>query len=153
MAQRTNTNNVQLKVKRLFEDAKLPTKGTGESACYDVYAHGTYDIYSHLVSMPVLIGTGIALEIPKGYHVEVYLRSGVAAKTYLRLANGVGVVDSDYVGELKLIVDNIGRGVFTVHDGDRIGQIRLVKDENYRLVEVDKITKESTHQGFGSTGR
>lgn len=141
-----------LKVKRLYPDARIPTKATPESACYDVYAHGTYDVYSHLVCTPPLIGTGCAFEIPKGYHIEVNIRSGVSHKTFLRLANGTGIVDSDYTGELMLIVDNIGRGVYTVHDGDRIGQIRLVKDEEYKMEEVDDV-KQGTHAGFGSTGR
>lgn len=141
-----------LKFKKLYDDAQLPKRATPESACLDVYAHGTYDVYSHLVSTPSLIGTGVAMDIPKGYHVEVYLRSGVAAKTFLRLANSVGIIDSDYKGELKLIVDNIGRGVYTIHDGDRIAQIKLVKDAVFDIEETDEIA-EGTHGGFGSTGR
>lgn len=147
-----NTSKPILKFKKLYDDARLPKRVTPESACLDVYAHGTYDVYSHLVSTPAMIGTGVAMDIPKGYHVEVYLRSGVAAKTFLRLANSVGIIDSDYKGELKLIVDNIGRGVYTIHDGDRIAQIKLVKDAVFDVEEVDEIT-EGTHEGFGSTGR
>ena len=149
---RQNQSKPILKFKKLHDDARLPKRATPDSACLDVYAHGTYDVYSHLVSTPAMIGTGVALDIPKGYHVEVYLRSGVAAKTFLRLANSVGIVDSDYKGELKLIVDNIGRGVYTIHDGDRIAQIKLVKDAVFDIEEVDEIA-ESTHGGFGSTGR
>ena len=83
---RQNQSKPILKFKRLYDDARLPKRATPESACLDVYAHGTYDVYSHLVSTPAMIGTGVAMDIPKGYHVEVYLRSGVAAKTFLRLA-------------------------------------------------------------------
>lgn len=149
---RQNQSKPILKFKRLYDDARLPKRATPESACLDVYAHGTYDVYSHLVSTPAMIGTGVAMDIPKGYHVEVYLRSGVASKTFLRLANSVGIIDSDYKGELKLLVDNIGRGVYTIHDGDRIAQIKLVKDAVFEVEEVDDIA-ESTHGGFGSTGR
>lgn len=139
----------------VVDGAKAPTKGTPDSACFDLYCHGTYDIYSYLVSpMSTKVHTGVFVDIPKGYHLEIYLRSSVGLKTYLRLANGVGIIDSDYTGELILLVDNIGRSLHVVHDGDRLAQCLLVKDTPCKWQKVSKIAdKSSIHAGFGSTGR
>lgn len=149
---KTTTNIPELRF-TLADGAKAPTKATEGSACYDLYAFGNYNIYSHLLGPSPLIRTGVSVSIPDGYHIEIYLRSGVSHKTCLRLANSVGIIDSDYVDELMLIVDNIGRGCYRVHDGDRIAQMMLVKNQEYNLVQVGTLDKESTHGGFGSTGR
>lgn len=143
---------IKLRIK-VVDGAKSPTKATEGSACYDLYAHGNYNLYSHLLGPSPLIHTGVYVDIPDGYHIEVYLRSGVSHKTCLRLANAVGIIDSDYKDEIMLIVDNIGRGCYTVKDGDRIAQMMLVKNEAYDIEQVDDFSKESTHAGFGSTGR
>ena len=143
---------IKLRIK-VADGAKAPTKATEGSACYDLYAHGSYNVYSHLLGPSPLIHTGVFVDIPDGYHIEVYLRSGVSHKTCLRLANAVGIIDSDYKDEIMLIVDNIGRGCYTVQDGDRIAQMMLVKNESYDIEQVDDFSKESTHGGLGSTGR
>lgn len=149
-----NEGGLVLGFYRIDDNAKLPTKATEGSACFDLYAHGTYDIYSHLIGQSPLVGTGIIADIPEGYHLEVYIRSGVSHNTCLRLANCVGIIDSDYVGEIKLIIDNIGRGVYVIHDGDRIAQCRLVKNEEFDTVELTKPPiRDNVHEGFGSTGK
>lgn len=148
---RTRKTGVKLGVKKLYKDAVLPTKATPDSACYDLFVHGKYEIYFHGVFNRYLINTGIALDIPKGYHVELYLRSGIALKTSLRLANHVGIIDSDYTGEIKLIVENIQACYLALTTGMRIAQMRLVKNEEYELVEVAELP-ENSHGGFGSTG-
>lgn len=149
---KTTTNIPELRF-TLADGAKAPTKATEGSACYDLYALGNYNIYSHLLGPSPLIRTGVSVSIPAGYHIEIYLRSGVSHKTCLRLANAVGIIDSDYTDEIMLIVDNIGRGCYTVKDGDRLAQMMLVKNTECKLVQVDSLDKESTHTGFGSTGR
>ena len=152
MARQVSNNKPIIKFK-LAEGAKPPSKGTPASACFDLYVHGTYDIYSYLVSPHATkVRTGVYADIPAGYHLEVYLRSSTGLKTYLRLANQVGIIDSDYKGEIILLVENLGRSLYVLHDGDRIAQCRLVKDEVYDWQQVDEIA-ESTHEGFGSTGR
>lgn len=157
---RRNINNKQVQQQdvpiirfTLAEGAHAPTKATAESACFDLYAFGNYDIYSHLIGVSPLIHTGVFVDIPKGYHIEVYLRSGVSHKTCLRLANGTGIIDSDYKGEIMLIVDNIGRGCYPVRDGDRLAQCMLVKNQPTKWELVDELNVESTHGGLGSTGR
>lgn len=153
--EREEEKEIVLGFYRIDEDAKLPTKATEGSACFDLYAHGTYDIYSHLIGPSPLVGTGVIADIPNGYHLEVYIRSGVSHNTCLRLTNSVGIIDSDYVGEIKLIIDNIGRGVHVIHSGDRIAQCRLVKNEEFVTIELtERPTRDNVHHdGFGSTGK
>lgn len=102
-----------------------------------------------------LIHTGIALDIPKGYHAEVYLRSSAGKDTKFRLANGTGIIDNDYTGEIMLLVENIGPYVVRLNEGDRIAQLMLVKDVVFDLEEVEEITKDTKRgdNGFGSTGK
>ena len=131
---KTTTNNkslVSLKFARITPDAKAPYRATASSACYDVFANDTVTLYPQRgQDKAYKVPTGVAFEIPEGYHLEVYVRSSTGLKTKLRLANGTGIVDSDYVNELFLLVENVPT----------------------ELVEVDSLTKEGTHEGFGSTG-
>lgn len=154
---KTTTNNkslVSLKFKRLTTDAKAPYKATASAACYDVFANATVTLYPQRgQDKAYKIPTGVAFEIPEGYHLEVYVRSSTGLKTKLRLANGTGVVDSDYVDELFLLVENIGSSVTRINKGERIAQVMLAENVPTELVEVDSLTKEGTHEGFGSTGK
>lgn len=154
---KTTTNNkslVSLKFKRITLDAKAPYRATASSACYDVFAHDTVTLYPQRgQDKAYKVPTGVAFEIPEGYHLEVYVRSSTGLKTKLRLANGTGIVDSDYVDELFLLVENIGSSVTRINKGERIAQVMLVANVPTELVEVDSLTKEGTHEGFGSTGK
>lgn len=154
---KTTTNNkslVSLKFKRLTTDAKAPYKATAFAACYDVFANDTVTLYPQRgQDKAYKVPTGVAFEIPEGYHLEVYVRSSTGLKTKLRLANGTGIVDSDYVDELFLLVENIGSSVTRINKGERIAQVMLVENVQTELVEVDSLTKEGTHEGFGSTGK
>ena len=154
---KTNTNNkslVSLKFKRVTADAKAPYRATASSACYDVFANDTVTLYPQRgQDKAYKVPTGVAFEIPDGYHLEVYVRSSTGLKTKWRLANGTGIVDSDYVDELFLLVENIGSSVTRINKGERIAQVMLVENVPNELVEVDSLTKEGTHEGFGSTGK
>ncbi len=154
---KTTTNNkslVSLKFKRITPDAKAPYRATTSSACYDVFANDTVTLYPQRgQDKAYKVPTGVAFEIPEGYHLEVYVRSSTGLKTKLRLANGTGIVDSDYVDELFLLVENIGSSVTRINKGERIAQVMLVENVPNELVEVDSLTKEGTHEGFGSTGK
>ena len=154
---KTDTNNkslVSLKFARITLDAKAPNRATASSACYDVFANDTVTLYPQRgQDKAYKVPTGVAFEIPEGYHLEVYVRSSTGLKTKLRLANGTGIVDSDYVDELFLLVENIGSSVTRINKGERIAQVMLVENVPNELVEVDSLTKEGTHEGFGSTGK
>jgi len=142
-----------IRVKILREGACLPTYGSAEAAGADLYA---------CISQPVTIGpgetaflpTGIALEVPRGCAGLIYARSGMACKRGLAPANKVGVVDSDYRGEITVVLHNHGQEPQTVHNGDRIAQfiITPVLTPAYQVAEELSGTERNAG-GFGSTGK
>lgn len=151
-ATNSNSTGVVVKVKRLDERAQIPKMMTDEAACFDVAT--IEDVYVRTLNAEdraTLIHTGLAFEIPKGYHMKVFLRSSTGYKTKLRLANQVGIVDSDYVGELLLIVENPSRNPVKIAAGTRIAQCLIEKNIPVVFQEVEEL-KESTHGGLGSTG-
>lgn len=144
-----------LGVKRLTDSAILPAFATAGAACFDLHADLKSDDGCEQVifSYEHIFRTGLAFDIPEGYALMVYSRSGHAFKNDVRLANCVAVIDSDYTGEVKvkLTIDNDGS--FTVSHGDRIAQAMLIKLPSVQLVEVDELkTTERGANGFGSTG-
>ena len=100
------------------------------------------------------VPTGIAVEIPDGYYGAVHLRSSVGANSKLRLANQTGIIDSDYRGEIILLVENIGSFQEVIEEGDRIAQLVLCPGEPVEPTEVKELkkTKRGT-KGIGSTGK
>ena len=100
-----------------------------------------------------LIPTGIHMEIPVGYEAQVRARSGLAIRHGISLVNGIGTIDSDYRGEIKVILVNLSRENFQINPGDRIAQVVFQKIEKAELFEVEEIneTKRGTG-GFGHTG-
>jgi dUTP pyrophosphatase len=143
----------EIGVIKLYPDAKVPTKGSEEAAGWDVSYCGKENLLL-LPSSTGVIGTGISLVIPKGYHVEVRSRSGLAAKNSVNVLNSPGTIDSDYTGELKVILRNNSNSAFEIKNGDRIAQILLRKNikTNFKVVEKHKETDRGSG-GFGSTGR
>lgn len=138
-----------LKVKRLHADAILPKYQTPGSACFDLHA---LTEQSRVVSFSSIFRTGFAVEVPPGYVMKVFSRSGHGFNNDVRLANCVGVIDSDYRGELmvKLTADGLA---FVVEPGDRIAQAMLVPVEQWALTEVDELCETVRGAGgFGSTG-
>ena len=143
-----------VKVNRFHAGVRLPEKKTDGAACFDVYTSETADIPPHSAGERAhLIHTGLAFEIPEGYHMKVFLRSSTGLTTKLRLANQTGIIDSDYRGELNLIVENIGSEPIRVPVGSRIAQIMIEKNIDVTFHEVDILTM--TERGAapsGSTG-
>lgn len=142
-----------IRVKILRDGAMLPTYGTAEAAGADLYAC-LDDSVTIAPGETVFIPTGIALEVPRGCAGLVYARSGMACKRGLAPANKVGVIDSDYRGEITVVLHNHGAAVQTVKNGERIAQLIItpVLQPDYEIVEALSDTARDTG-GFGSTGK
>lgn len=140
-----------LKYTRLTDAANPPVFATLEAACFDLTATSC-SIHS---PRSRIYGTGIALDIPEGYHVEVCIRSGIAFKSDFILANGVGIIDSDYTGEIMVKLAYIGDDIPDwPWVGDRIAQARLVRNTKTEFVEThEQKQTERGGNGFGSTGK
>lgn len=144
-----------MKIMKIYDDAILPTRGSAEAAGYDLYArlkeHETLQILPHQTTK---IGTGIAIECPKGYFAGIFARSGLATKQGLRPANCVGVVDSDYRGEIIVAIHNDSDEIRYIENGDRIAQMILIPYIPMTLIETDELSESGRGQdGFGSTGK
>ena len=144
---------VDVKLIKLDEKAIIPTYGTEFSAGADLYALPAGEI-SVAPGETVMIHTGIALQIPDGYVGLVYARSGIATKRGLAPANKVGVIDSDYRGEIMVSIHNHSNTVQTIENGERVAQLVIAPYLKANFVESDTLddTKRSTC-GFGSTGK
>ena len=142
-----------VKVKKLSENAKLPTYGSEFSAGADLYA-ATDDSIVIPSGETAFIGTGIAVEIPSGYVGLVYARSGLACKKGLAPANKVGVIDSDYRGEIKVAIFNHSKEDKTIEAGERVAQLIVAPFLKCEYEEADELSSTSRGDGgFGSTGR
>lgn len=140
-----------MRIKRLYENAKIPIRTTPSAAGYDLFATTDAVIKPHET---VLIGTGWAIEIPTGYFGAIFARSGLATKEGLRPANCVGVIDSDYRGEVKVALHNDSEIVRSIAAGDRIAQLVLMNCYISSLDVVDELSDTSRGRGgFGSTGQ
>ena len=100
------------------------------------------------------VPTGLFFALPAGYEAQVRARSGLALKHGIGLPNGVGTIDSDYRGELKVLLINWGREPFTIRDGDRIAQLVIARYETVEWESVDSLDETDRGTGgFGSTGK
>lgn len=136
--------------------ARIPTYATSGSACFDIYA-----VLDEPVPVrngeSVIIPTGLKLDIPVGYALMIYSRSGHGFNSDVRLSNCTGVIDSDYIGEVmvKLTQDvDHCEGVFWVNHGDRIAQGMLIPVEQVTFKQINEPPQQKTDRqgGFGSTG-
>ncbi|MEY8415802.1 dUTP diphosphatase [Tissierella praeacuta] len=101
----------------------------------------------------VLVSTGLFLSIPEGYEAQIRGRSGLALKHGITLANGIGTIDSDYRGEIKVILINLGKESYIINKGDRIAQMVFIKYEKATLIEVDDLDETTRGDGgFGHSG-
>ena len=140
-------------IKKLNENAVIPTYGSEFSAGADLYAciEENVVIKAHET---VLIKTGIALEVPEGYAGLIYARSGLASKKGLAPANKVGVVDADYRGEVMVALHNHTNEDKEIEKGERIAQLVIAPFLKAEFNEVDELTDTVRGAGgFGSTGR
>ena len=143
----------KVNIKKLNEKATIPTYGSEFSAGADLYALADEAITIE-AGKTVLVHTGVAMEIPTGYVGLIFARSGLATKRALAPANKVGVIDSDYRGEIMVALHNHGSEPKTVENGERIAQLVLVPYLAAEFDEVDELSDTVRGEGgFGSTGR
>lgn len=152
---------MEIKLKKLSKDAKIPLQGSTFAAGYDMYATSVSFIKNYLVEgrsyvdpFVVQYGTGIAIEIPKGYCGLLFPRSSVY-KNNQSLCNSIGLIDSDYRGEIKFNYYNFDRKKSNLYNiGDRVGQLVIIKHEDLNFKEVDSLSDTARGKGgFGSTGK
>ena len=155
----TNAKTIKVSVKKLShydESFSLPNYETTGSAGADVRA--SLGLGESLLIKPgerVLVPTGLSMEIPFGYEVQVRPRSGLSFKTGLMVLNSPGTVDSDYRGEVKIILGNLGKIDEVINHGDRVAQLVLapVTQAHYVVSESDLSVTDRGAGGFGSTGK
>lgn len=144
---------MQIKIKKLRENANIPTRGSAAAAGYDLYAciENAVTIKPHTTEK---IGTGLAIAVPDGYFGAIFARSGLAAKQGLRPANCVGVADSDYRGEYIVAIHNDTDAEQIVETGERIAQLVVMPYLAVEFEEVEELSEtERGAGGFGSTGK
>jgi dUTP pyrophosphatase len=134
------------------EDLPLPTYATEGSAGMDVYAA----VHESLVVQPgaiILVPTGLSIAVPTGYECQVRSRSGLAAKNGIFALNAPGTIDSDYRGEVKVILANFSQAPFTIERGTRIAQLVVARYEQVEWNAVETLEETVRGEGgFGSTG-
>lgn len=143
-----------VKIKKLHENAIVPSYGSPYAAGADLYALTNGETLTVLPHETVFVHTGIAMEIPEGFAGLIYARSGTACKRGLAPANKVGVVDSDYRGEIMVALHNHANVPQTVEDGERIAQMVITPYLTADFIESDALEDSARGEGgFGSTGR
>lgn len=143
---------MNLKIKRLTDTAKLPYKGSEHSAGVDLYSCDENEI-SVYPSQTVKISTGLAMEIPEGYFGAIFARSGLATKRNLRPSNCVGVIDSDYRGEVIVAIHNDSNVIQSIKPFERVAQLVILPYMDVDVTEVETLTETARGEGgFGSTG-
>ena len=169
---------INIKIKKIKNDAVIPTKSTVHAACFDLYACldnesveiqpqtnvkiGTglsFELPNGYMSLifartNIKIGTGLSFELPHGYMSLIFARSGIATKESLRPANCVGVIDSDYRGEYIVPLFNDSNEIKTVKNNERIAQLVILPYPEISFNEVDELSTTSRGEnGFGSSGK
>ena len=144
---------VKVLIKKLSPDVKLPSYKTSGASGMDLMAF----IKSPITIKPKssqLISTGLSMAFSEEYEIQIRPRSGLAAKNNISILNTPGTIDSDYRGELKVIIYNHGKEDFIVNNNDRIAQMILMPVIKMKLEETDKLPETVRGKGgFGSTGR
>ena len=140
---------IKVKIKKLNENAKLPTKAHPSDAGYDLYAVSS----SVDKNYNIVYGTGVAVEIPTGYVGLVFPRSSIANKAVM-LTNSVGVIDSGYRGEIMAKFKRVTGELDSYHVGDRIAQMIIIPYPQVEFVEVKELSDSDRGEGgYGSSGR
>ena len=145
---------INIKIKKLYEDTKLPTRADEGSAGMDLYAHLNDDymrvIKPHTTEM---ISVGFAMETPNNTYGAIFARSGLASKKGLRPANAVGVIDSTYRGEIFVALHNDTDTPQQIMNGDRIAQLIIMEYPTVGIIETNTLSEtERGTNGFGSSG-
>lgn len=146
---------MELKIRRLRHNARIPKYATPGSACFDLCS-AQEEVKLVREGGPLIFNTGLAFEVPENHVMLIFSRSGHGFNDDVRLANCVGVIDSDYRGEVKVKLTNDPSpkwGGFRVKEGDRIAQAMVIPVERVEFVLCDELAEtERATGGFGSTG-
>lgn len=144
---------MNIKIRKINPNAKTPTYGSEGAACFDFYA---------CIDKPVTIDpkgnvnipTGLQFEVPEGYVLMLYSRSGHGFKNGIRFVNSVGIIDSDYRGEVRIGLFNDGITPYIVKPQERIAQGMIIPVSQVKFVEVETLSNTDRGTGgFGSTGK
>ncbi len=150
------SEEIKIKVKRLaeeFNDIPLPHYATAGSSGMDIRAAIKEDVILKPGKVE-LIPTNISVEIPFGYEIQVRPRSGLAANHSIGILNSPGTIDSDYRGEVKIIMMNFGKEDFKISKGDRIAQLVVSKVYTAKIIEADDLNSSLRGKGgFENTGK
>lgn len=169
-----DTPQVSIKIQLIHPNAKVPTKATSGASGYDVYAieeciippnkilsclseiSGCYEKNSYALDAhsPTLVPLGFKVEIPPGYEIQIRPRSGLAFKFAITCVNSPGTIDSDYRGEVGVLLINHGANSYRMNVGDRIAQMVITKVPSSEFVVVEKAEETQRGEGgYGSTGK
>jgi dUTP pyrophosphatase len=148
--------NINIKIKRIskeYNDIPLPEYATEGSAGMDIRAAVKESLIVKMGEV-VIVPTNLSVEIPQGYEIQVRPRSGLAAKHGIGILNSPGTIDSDYRGEIKIILINFGKEDFTIQKGERIAQLIIsrVFRANFKEESSLNVSKRGSG-GFGHTGK
>ncbi len=149
------TQPITLRIRKLdhAKDLPLPSKHSAEAAGFDLCAAVTEPLTLEPMQIK-LVPCGFAMQIPPGFEAQVRPRSGLSSKHGITLINCVGTIDSDYRGEVKVPLINLGSAAFTINRGDRIAQLLIAPVPLVNLVEVELLDDSARGEGgFGHTGR
>lgn len=140
---------MEVKIKKLSQDAILPRYATDGSGCFDLFYKEDYEEEFDLV---LEVSTGLSFEIPSGYVMLVFSRSGHGFKHDVRLSNCVGVIDSDYRGEVKVKLRGDDYNNLDFKYGDAVAQAMIVPVPKVSFIEVQTLSETARGEGgFGST--
>jgi len=141
---------LNVKIKKLKDDAKIPFRQTEGSSGYDLYSNEEFTLKPSDI---VLVSTGISMEIPQGYEAQVRPRSGLALKKGITVLNTPGTIDADYRGEVKVILINLGKKEVVLNKYERVAQLVFQKVETVNFsVDEDLSDTVRGEGGFGSSG-
>lgn len=142
----------RITIRIISKSGRVPAYETEGSAGFDLPAYLEEPV-TLAPGQRMLVPTGIYMELPEGYEAQVRARSGLAIRHGIGLVNGIGTVDSDYRGELRVPLINWGEEPFTIENGDRIAQVVIARYARADLVLADSLTDTQRGQGgFGHTG-
>lgn len=142
-----------LNMKIVSESGRMPEYATDGAAGFDISAYLPDGSMTLKTGERALVPTGLFFEVPEGYEAQVRARSGLAIKHGIGLVNGIGTVDSDYRGEIRVPMINWSNEDFTINDGDRIAQVIITSYEKVKIEITDSLSEtERGEGGFGHTG-
>jgi dUTP pyrophosphatase len=143
---------MRIRIKRLSGDARLPAYAHGPEEDAGMDLHAVADVTLE-PGVPALVPTGLAIEVPPGYEAQIRPRSGLALRHAITLPNAPATIDPGYRGEIKVILLNLGREPYAVHQGDRIAQMVIARYEAIEWDESELADSARGAGGFGSSGR